>query len=225
MSKKVYIAIFLLIVLIVATVVAIIYATQFASVTQVVPGVHAGDTFTYTLQGISNLIGLDAVEPAGFSQYNDTDYYKITITDVNGSSVSMDTLWRFTNKTIVTGAQTIDLANGMETNQYGFWAIYVSNLNVNNLLRPKGYGGLIVNSTNTRAYANSNRQTNFWSIDNEFYDTTDPTSSTWCYDSTGVNFDKETGMLTNLVNIQQYNKPQMTLVITWKLVGSSVWDV
>jgi hypothetical protein len=224
MPKKVYIVIFLLIVLIVATV-AIIYATQFASVTQVVPGVHAGETFTYTLQGVSNLIGLDAVEPAGFSQYNGTDYYKVTITDVNGSIVSLDTLWRFTNETIVTGAQTIDLANGMETNRYGFWAIYVSNLNVNNLLRPKGYDGLIVNSTSTRAYADSNRQTNFWSIDNEFFDTSDPTSSTWRYDSTGVNFDKETGMLVNLVNIQQYNNPQMTLVITWKLVSSSVWNV
>jgi len=32
-------------------------------------------------------------------------------------------------------------------------------------------------------------------------------------------------MLQNLVNYQSYNNPQYTLVITWTLVDSSVWQV
>ena len=47
-----------------------------------------------------------------------TDYYKVTITDVNGTTVSMDTLWRFINGTEITVPQTIDLSNGHKTDQY-----------------------------------------------------------------------------------------------------------
>ena len=94
------------------------------------------------LIGTSNLTGLDAVDTPGVFAYNNTDYYKITITDVNGTSVSLDTLWRFINGTEMTGKQTIDLSNGQKTNTNGFWAIYAANLNVGDLLRPNGYDGL-----------------------------------------------------------------------------------
>ena len=224
-SKKIYIAIFLLVVLVVAAFALIYYTQEAASVINVVPGVHVGDTFSYSLQGICQLIGLDAVQPPGFSEYNATDQYKITITAVNGTSVSLDSEWKFTNGTIISDTQTIDLSNGAQTNQNGFWAIYSSNLNQNNPLRPKGYDRLIVNSTDTKQYADSARVRNFWSIDNSFFDTTDPTQSTWRLEHTSVYFDKQTGMLDTLTDIQEYNNPQMRLVVIWKLASTSVWSV
>jgi hypothetical protein len=224
MSNKLYIAIVLLTVLIVASS-AIIYAMSTASVKPVKVGVNVGDTFTYILQGVSNL-GIDATEPSWFMQYNNTDYYRVTITDVNVTSVTMDTTWKMLNGTETRLVQTIDLATGMKTDQLaGFWALYASNLNKGDLLRPRGFDGLIVNSTDTKTYADSTRQRNIWSLQNDFFDTTDPTFSTYRNEFTTVFFDKETGMLDTLTNVQQYNNPSMALIITWQLVSSSVWTV
>ncbi len=221
--KKAYIAILLLVVLI-ASVVAVILATQPTSAKAIV-GVHVGDTFTYSLMGTSNLSAINAVETPGFSIYNDTDNYKITITAINGSSVTLDTVWLFKNGTELPSTQTIDLSNGAKTDQNGFWAIYASNLNLGDPLRPTGHDGLTVNQTIPRTYASGSRVSNFMTIGAESYLGTDPTHNTLRYDLTGAWFDKQTGMLENLTWITQYNNPEMTEVITWRLISSSVWAV
>jgi len=126
--KKAYIALLLLVVVIVASV-AIVLVTQPPSAKAATAGVHAGDSFTYSIVCTSNLTSIDAIDTPGFSEFNQTDYYKVTITDVTGSSVSFDTLWQFKNGTGITSKQTIDLSNGNKTDNKGFWAIYTSNLN------------------------------------------------------------------------------------------------
>ena len=227
-SKKVYIAIFLLIVLIAASgaIVYSYYSGQTTSVIEVAPGVKVGDTFTYSIHGVSTLESLDAVEPPEFAQNNQTDYYKVTITGVNGSNVSMDSVWQFINGSARNYQQTINLATGLQTNSNtGFWAIYAPNLNQNDKVRPAGTDGLIVNATDTKTYANSTRQRNNWSIQNDFFDVRDPTYATQQRRTTIIYFDKATGMLDTLTDVQQYNNPQMNLVVTWKLVNSSVWAV
>lgn len=224
MSKKVYIAIILLVVLIAATA-AIIFATQPAPVKAAAVGVHAGDSFTYSIMGTSNLTSLDAVDTPGFSQYNQTDYYMITMTGVNGTSVSFDTVWRFQNGTEISGNQAIDLSNGNKTVYSGFWAIYASNLKVGDLLRPSGYDGITVNTTDTKTYADSTRERNFMFTGGESFLATDPTQNTLRYDFIRVYFDKQTGMLETLTWITDYNNPEMTEVISWKLTSSSVWAV
>jgi hypothetical protein len=221
--KKAYVAIILIVVLIVSTA-AIIYAQTFAPKTVAV-GVHVGDSFTYKILGISTLTDLNAVDTPGFSQYNQTDYYKVTVTSVNGSSVTLDTTWRFLNGTEIYKPQTIDLSNGNKTDPNGFWAIYAANLKVNDLIRPNGYDGLTVNLTDTKTYADSTRARNYWFIDNEFFDVNDPTHNTLRYDITGVWFDKQTGILVSLTDYTEYNNPAMTEVITWTLVNSTVWNV
>jgi hypothetical protein len=223
-NKKVYIAITLLVVLIVASA-AVILATQTPAVKTVTLGVNIGDTFTYHLLGTSNLTSLAAVDTPGFSVYNNTDNYKITITNVQGTLVSLDTLWSFKNASLITGSQTIDLSNGNKTEANGFWAIYASNLNVGDQLRPNGFDGVKVNASSTITYANSARERNFMAIGAESYLATDPTHSTLRYDTTLVYFDKQTGMLDTLIWITDYNNPEMREVITWTLVDSSVWAV
>lgn len=221
---KAYIAIILLVVLVAASA-AVILANQPPSTKPVALGVHTGDTFTYHLLGTSNLTSLAAVDTPGFSVYNDTDNYKITITDVQGTLVSLNTLWTFKNASIITGSQTIDLSNGNKTEANGFWAIYASNLNVGDLLRPNGFDGVTVNASSTITYADSVRERNFMAIGGESYLATDPTHSTLRYDTTLVYFDKQTGMLETLIWITDYNNPEMREVITWTLVESSVWAV
>jgi hypothetical protein len=229
-SKKIYLAIVLLIVLIAASA-AIVYYSQSSSVKATAVGVHVGDTFTYSIQGQSILIGLDAVEPPGFSVYNQTDYYKVTVADVNGTTVTMATVWRFTNGTEVNGQQTLNLANGVETQQNGFWALYSAGLSKNDIIHPVANplngikDGLKVNSTDTKTYADSTRTRNIWSLQNEFVDTTDPTLSTYRSEYTTVYFDSQTGMLDTLSNVQQYNNPQMNIIVTWQLTSCSLWNV
>jgi hypothetical protein len=177
-----------------------------------------GDTFTYKLTGVSVLGSVDAVTPDGFSIYNNTDYYQVTITGINGSRVSLNTLWRLLNGTAIASSQTIDISKGIETDPNGFWAIYPSNLNVTDLLHSKGTDGVIVNSTGTNTYSSSTRQTNFWSIEIAF---TDMNGEEYNY----VYFDRQTGMLTSLTNVFQYNNPGLELIINWQLISSNVWDV
>jgi len=185
-------------------------------------GVKVGDTFTYSLKGYVQLTGLDASMTEGFDVYNNTEYYKITITDVaNKTVVTMKCDWKFLNGTLVTSIQTIDVATGNKTDNYGFWAIYPSELNEADLLRPYGYDGQIVNNTDTSGA----RAVNSWHINNQFYDTKDPTQSTLMYDYRDIFFDRETGMLLSFTNYQIFNNPQKTEKIEWNLVDSSVWQV
>ena len=222
--KKTYAAIILLVILIAATA-AVVYVVANPAPKVVTVGVHVGDVFTYNITGTYTLVGLDAVAPAGFDEYNDTAYYKITITDITETNVTMNTLWHFDNGTDVAGTQTIDIASGWKASDTGFWALYPANLNVGDLLRPKGFDGLTVNLTDTRAFADSSRVSNLWFINNQFFNVNDPTQNTQRYDYTGVTFDKATGMLETLTNYQEYNNPAMKETITWNLVSSTVWNV
>ena len=221
--KNLYIAITLIVIL-VAAVAAVVYATlptpQRATV-----GVHVGDSFTYSITGESTLLSPEATVTPGFEQYNQTDYYKVTITGVTGENVTFDTVWRFLNGTQVDGSQSIDLSNGQGSVENGFWAIYSSNLNVGDLLRPTGFDNQIVNATAPQTYADSTRDRNFWFIESQFEDTRDPTHNTLMYVYNGIYFDKQTGMLDTLNNVSSYNNPLKTEVITWKLINCTVWNV
>jgi hypothetical protein len=222
-SKKAYIAITLLVIIAIAGA-AIVYASMISnSGASVTVGVHTGDTFSYKLTGTAVLFDSAATPPPGFSDFNNTDYYKVAITGINGSVVSFDTVWQFKNGTEIKESQLLDLSTGRNTGD--FWAIYTANLNVNDLLRPKGADGLVVNSTDTKTYANSTRQRNHFDIGNVFYDVNDPTYSTQRYEYDQVYFDKQTGVLETLTNVQVYNNPQMNLIITWQLNSSTVWNV
>ncbi len=223
-SKKLYFAIILIVILAVSAA-AIIYATQLSKPAAAKVGVHVGDTFTYKLTGESVLGSVDAVTPDYLSEYNDTDYYQITITAVVASNVSFNTIWRFTNGTEITTPQILDIASGNKSEANGFWAIYPSNLKVPDLLRPTGFDGITVNATDTQTYGASSRQRNFWQIEHQFVDTNDPTGNTMRDDYIGVYFDQQTGMLTTLTNIQRYNNPQYNVIITWQLSSSNVWAV
>ncbi len=215
-------AIILIIIICVASA-AVAYATLTARKIEV--GVKVGDTFTYSIKGYVELAGLDATMTDGFEMYNATDYFKVTITALNGTQVTLDTLWRFQNGTEIPQTQTIDLANGLKSDENGFWAIYAANLNKADLLRPAGHDGYVVNNTDTTTYTSGQRGRCSWHIENQFSDMNDPTGSTLMYDYLNIFFDKPTGMLTSLSDIRVFNSPQKQETTEWKLIASSVWEV
>ena len=188
-------------------------------------GLKVGDTFTYNLTGSTVLGSGDTVIPAEFYQYNETNYFRVTVTEVNGTQVDLSTTWAFYNGTQVTRPQILDLSNGGEADQNGFFAVYSPDLKVNALIHPKGDDGLIVNSTSTQEFANSSRTMNYWSIEKEFIDSSDPTANTMRNEFMGVYFDEQTGILYKLTHIEFYTNPEIELTITWQLISSNVWVV
>ena len=220
--KNLLITITLIVVLVVALVAA--YYATLPPPKRATVGVHVGDSFTYSITGISSLQSEEATISPGFEQYNQTDYYRVSVEGITDTNVSLSTVWRFLNGTEVTGQQMINLTDGKQSVENGFWAIYSANLKVGNPIRPTD-DRLTVNETDTKIYANSTRERNYWFIENEFYDVNDPTQGTLRYDYTAVYFDKATGMLVNLNNITAYNNPLKTEALTWKLISCTIWDV
>jgi hypothetical protein len=184
-----------------------------------------GDTFTYKLTGSTVLGSPNVVIPEEIWQYNETAYYKVTVTSINGTQVLLSTLWQFNNGTQITRPQIVDLSNGAKADPNGFWALYSSNLNVKDLLHPKGTDGLIVNSTDTQKFADSSRTRNYWATESQFVDNNDTTGNTMRNIFVGVYFDKQTGMLDKLTHIDFFTNPEIEIIITWELTSSSVWAV
>jgi len=222
---KVLIAISLVVILAVASAAFVYVSTQNSSASKpVVPGVHVGDTFTYSLTGDSILFDTEAVTPASLYYYNETSYYEVIITAVDGYTVAFNTIWAFTNGTSIQNSGWINLETGNYSGN--FWAIYPPNLTVNDRLYPKEENtALIVNSTGSQQFAAGNRTANYWSIENEFTNPSDPTGSSTMVSLIDVYFDKQTGMLDYLDDAQDYNNPQYNIIIIWQLTNSTVWNV
>jgi hypothetical protein len=221
--NKLYFAIILIVILAVSTA-AIVYVVAFSQ-KPITVGVHVGDTFTYKLAGVSNLTSSDATTPDGFSVYNETKDYTITVTGISGTKITLNSVWELMNGSQFVNPQTIDISNGNRTDSSGFWAIYPSNLNKGNLISPKGFDKLIVNDTQPQSYTSSTRIMNYWHIAEAFQDTRDPTGNTQRVEIDSVYFDRATGMLVRLENHQFYNNPMYDLTVTWQLVNTNVWVV
>jgi hypothetical protein len=222
--KKIYIAIFLVVVLCVS-IGAIIYTTQTPK-SDFKVGVKVGQTFTYQLSGDSILFDSDAVPPAYLPEYNQTSYYQVTITGVTGSVVSFNTIWQFINGTSIDNANYIDLKTGDYNPGGYFWAIFPSNLKVNNRLYPEENNTLlVVNSTGSQPFSSGARPTNYWSIEKAFTNINNPTGSTQMLNIIEVYFDKQTGMPDYIDSAYDYNNPNYNIIITWQLTNSTVWSV
>ena len=230
MPKKGYIAIIVIVILAVASVGAYYALTQQPTQSDnnpdvnVTVGVKAGDTFTYSIKGIAELISENATIPENFYDLNKTDYYKVTITNVEDSNVTLSTTWLFTNGTHYDRTETVNVAVGTEN--VDFWGIYAANLVNGSLLRPAGANdGARFNSTVTRTYADGNRSTNTLSLSTVFYDTTDPTFTKGYYAYRDLYVDAPTGMMVELQDKKIYTDPQIIETVEWKLIDSNVIQV
>ena len=188
-------------------------------------GVKEGDEFVYDIMGIWSTNDPNATIPEAFPQLNMTEWYKITVTGVSDAEVSINTTWRFTNGTELTGTGTVDVETGIYYPTEGFWAIYAANLRENDRLRPIGPDRSTINGTTTRDYVGGARETNRLSLVLQYYDADDPTYSTTLTEYMNVQFDRRTGMLVELLDMSVYTNPQLTLTVVWEIKSSNVWTV
>ena len=219
--KLIYLAIAVVIIVIVAYVIYTGVGSQGETV--VVPGVRVGDEFTYSINGFFSSNDPNATASDAFMSLNMTEWFKVLVTAVSDQDVTVNTTWRFTNGTVLNATSSINVDTGVPYPSNGFYPIYAANLKANDYLRPHGPDRSTINETSNRQYASGARETNRRTITIENYDENDP-SRTWIETPT-IYFDKQTGMLVELRDINVYNSPQMTLTVLWQLTDTNAWQV
>jgi hypothetical protein len=228
MAKKRSRLILVLIVSAIIIILAFIAFTQLGSqaAQDAVPGVNVGDTFTYDIRGYYSSNDPNATIPENFPQINMTEWFKIVVTEVSGSEVTINTTWRFSNETELNGINTIDVETGINNPIDGFWAIYASNLRANDRTRPNGPDQSTINATSPKEYSSGvTRETNTLQLVQNYYDADDPTYGTTLTEYMQADFDKQTGMLVQLSDISDYTNPGMRLALLWTLMDTNVWAV
>jgi hypothetical protein len=190
----------------------------------VVAGVVAGDVFTYDIRAYATIIDENATVPENFYELNMTEWYRVTITQVNDSEVSFSSTWRFSNGTEIDATGKVNIETGIGNSQ-DFWAIYASGLEAGDWSRPFGFNRQVINATEKRTYESGERETNSIRLENTFYETDDPTGNSTCESFRSIYFDKQTGMLVEFVNSDFYSNPQLLLMLKWKIVDTNVWNI
>jgi hypothetical protein len=189
------------------------------------PGVRKGDEFTYDLKGFWSSTDLNATIPENLHQINMTDWFRVTVTDVTGADVAINTIWRFSNGTEITGTGNINVETGIHYPTNGFWGIYASNLKANDFARPTGPDRSTINQTSTRNYASGTRETNRISLELKYYDANDPTYTTTWTEYMNTHFDKQTGVLVELRDTSVYTNPDQTITLLWTITSTNRWTV
>ena len=189
------------------------------------PGVRKGDEFTYDLKGYWSSNDPEATIPENLPQINMTDWFKVTITDVNGADITIETVWHFNNGTEITGTGNINVETGIHYPTNGFWGIYASNLKANDFVRPTGPDRSTINQTSTRNYASGTRETNRISLEIKYYDANDPTYTTTWTEYMNTHFDKQTGILVELRDTSVYTNPDQTITLLWTIINTNRWQI
>jgi hypothetical protein len=189
------------------------------------PGVRKGDEFTYDLKGYWSSNDPEATIPENLPQINMTDWFKVTITDVNGADITIETVWHFNNETEITGTGNINVETGIHYPTNGFWGIYASNLKANDFVRPTGPDRSTINQTSTRNYASGTRETNRISLEIKYYDANDPTYTTTWTEYMNTHFDKQTGILVELRDTSVYTNPDQTITLLWTIINTNRWQI
>jgi hypothetical protein len=224
-KKKSRLLIVAAVTLILAVVLALIIFLGSTSSQAIVPGVKVGDEFIYDIKTAWSSNDSNATLDNYYVELNMTEWYKIAVTDVNGSKVTINTIWRFTNATEVDATSTLRVDTGIAYPTNAFWGIYAANLNVNERIRPLGVTHAIVNETIPRDYTSGTREINVIQLDEQYYDADDPFGNTTWTDFMNVKFDKQTGMLVEFHNISMFTNPSQTYTLSWILLETNVWDV
>jgi hypothetical protein len=179
------------------------------------PGVAANDVFSYTEKSYWTSSDPTAIIPQNLLEVNNTVWYRVTVTQVASSNVSIFSTWFFTNNTSNGSSGIVDVASGLT---YGtdFYEIIGSNLNVGDLVHPTGTDMLTINATVPRIYQNVERDANLitWTIP--------PTSGNSQTETINLFADKATGMLVELNDTVSISS-QTSYSIIWTLYSSNVW--
>ncbi len=219
-KKRARVVYFLVILVVTILILTIIIYTYPGTTTQArVPGVSLGDTFTFDVSSFWNSSDPKAVVPQEFLEINQTESFRVIITDISGSMVTTVDTWVFKNGTEHNSTGLVNVETGF--NSGGFWPVVAANLRKNDLLHPAGQNGITVNETIMREYPRGARETNHFTInykgDDENYG---------YYTAEGdYYFDRATGMLVELYDKSTFLSTNMQCAVLWKIKESNIWVV
>lgn len=216
-SRTVYFLVILVLTILIATVIILTYSGT-KDLTRV-PGVSVGDTFTFDVFSFWSSSAADAVVPQGLLEINETESFRVTITDISDTMVTTLDTWVFKNGTEHNSTGLVNVASGY--NSGGFWPVVAANLGKDDLLHPAGQNGITVNETITRDYPNGAREINHFTLN---YQGNDEDYGYYTAVS-DYYFDRATGMLVELYDRCTFLGANMQTAILWKLKASNVWVV
>jgi hypothetical protein len=149
----------------------------------VIIGVTKGDAFDYSYNLLWESTTPSATPPAEYVEMNNTQSFRLSITDVSGYLVSVETTLHFKNGTERTQNGTVDTYHQSISVPYGFLLIR-ANSNPNEKIYPDGSDAAI-NETVSRTYSNGEKETSHY--------VTEITGANR-YEKTEIYFDRATGV-------------------------------
>jgi hypothetical protein len=206
---------------IVIIVLLFLMTVQTASAQDIVAGVKPGDEFTYSVTGSYSSSAPLSDVPAEVLNAAASVFFKVTIVNVSNPTVGYLWLWHFTNGTEQTGDGNVNLEIPSES-VGPFWPIVSANISLGQSIHPHFGPPTYFNETIMWPYSNYTRETN--RLETQSIEQNNQTAVTKYRNvHSDVYFDKLTGMLVQLNEEVQYQSPDFTTTLTWKLLGQTVW--
>jgi hypothetical protein len=216
-SRVVYLLVILVFIILILAVIILTYSGT-RNLTRV-PGVSVGDTFTFDVSSFWSSSAANAVVSQGLLEINQTESFRVTITDISGPMVTTLDVWIFKNGTEYNSTGLVNVETGY--NSGGFWPVVAANLGKDDLLHPAGQNGITVNETIMREYPSGAREINHFTLN---YQGNDETFGYYIAES-DYYFDRATGMLVELYDRSTFLGANMQSAILWKIKASNVWVV
>lgn len=216
MNSKLTVAISLLILLCFG-----LAAQTFAQTTRA-PGVKIGDYFTFSITSRWSSTDSSLTVPDQLLDLNNTDYYKVYVTDVFAFNVTANNTWRFKNGTELPSLVVLDIHSGTMYYMSGFEGFFIANLGVGDLLRPSGRDLFTINQTISRDYASGKRDTNVLTLSVPVVD--NATNVSIGMEELTFYIDKATGVVVELVDTTEYFDTAETGSIIWRLTETNLWN-
>jgi len=181
-----------------------------------VVGVSQGNIFEYDIVSQAYSDFTDVI-PANLIELNQTEWIRITITEVSGSLITNQVTTHYQNGTETNSDSTCNIETG---DLKGEGPPFIgANLAKNDLVNPAASEPYYINETTTRNYEDGSRETNHLRL--ESTEVTEPVGEvTYIYD---YYFDKSTGVLVEYNSKFSYTGLESTT--RSKLLASNVWLV
>jgi hypothetical protein len=185
-------------------------------------GVTVGDWFKYgDITGSWSSNDPNSTRPSGWiSEVNETEWILMSIEDVSGTNITVQSIIHFTNGTEITegGYADIDTGDGTMT----FIAIS-ANLNANDTIYSSpGYSTQKINETITRTYPDGVRDTNYMNITSEHNVT-----GFYQYVSMSWYWDRSSGIFVEMSQDYTSHTGNYTTTgsVLFKITESNVWVI
>lgn len=181
-----------------------------------VVGVSQGDTLEYDIVSQWNSAFTDTV-PAELIELNQTEWIRITVTEVSGSLITTQVTTHYQNGTETNTDSTCDIDTGELTGEGP--PFIGANLGKNDLVNPAVSEPWYINETVTRNYKDGPRETNHLRLeDTEVSEAVGEFTQIFDY-----YFDKSTGVLVEYTS--EFSYSGLESIARSKLISSNVWLV